>query len=172
MPGFPASTLLGPVNLKKLHQAHQRALRFHNAALRDSFAVAERAAKEYVRNRSRFKRRKPAPRSLKDNTKTRVIRSGSGKILRIRWTKPYAGYVEDGTRPHRISIHEVGGGSGSTRGKALRFKGRDGKWVFRRAVNHPGTRPYRFGIRSAKHAGMVFGKRMRQGMARVALRFR
>ena len=169
--GFPASARLGPVNLKKLHDAHQRALKLHQAAEKDAFRVAGRAASEYTRNRSTFKRRKPGRASLKEATRTRVIRSGSGKILKIRWNRKYASYVEDGTRPHRISVGEIGGGSGSTRGKALRFIGRGGRVVFRRSVNHPGTRPYRFGIRSTRHAHMVFGKRMREGMDRVSRRF-
>lgn len=48
---------------------------------------------------------------------------------------PYAKFVEDGTRAHPIR---------ATRAKALRFRGRDGRYVFRRSVRHPGTKPRYF----------------------------
>jgi HK97 gp10 family phage protein len=47
----------------------------------------------------------------------------------------YGEYVEEGTRPH--VIYPKGGK------RALRFK-IDGKTVFSRRVNHPGTKPYPF----------------------------
>ncbi len=40
-------------------------------------------------------------------------------------------FVEFGTRPHLIE---------PKRGKMLRFRGRDGSWVFRRQVRHPGIK--------------------------------
>jgi hypothetical protein len=42
----------------------------------------------------------------------------------------YASYVEGGTRPHEIHGNPF-----------LTFKGRDGRWVTTRMVNHPGTQP-------------------------------
>lgn len=43
----------------------------------------------------------------------------------------YARYVHEGTRAHVIRAKNK---------KTLRFKGRGGGWVFRKKVNHPGTR--------------------------------
>jgi len=47
----------------------------------------------------------------------------------------YAGYVETGTRPHVIAP--------KAGRKALKFAG-GGGFIFRRAVNHPGSKPYPF----------------------------
>jgi HK97 gp10 family phage protein len=46
---------------------------------------------------------------------------------------PYARFVEDGTRAHEIRARNA---------RTLKFRGRDGRWVFRRRVQHPGTKPY------------------------------
>ncbi|UYP17712.1 HK97 gp10 family phage protein [Rhodococcus sp. Z13] len=50
-------------------------------------------------------------------------------------TANYAAAVHDGTRPHVIRARNGG---------FLRFPGSDGSPVFRRSVNHPGTRPRPF----------------------------
>jgi HK97 gp10 family phage protein len=46
---------------------------------------------------------------------------------------PYAEYVEYGTRPHTITPKS---------GNFLAWKGKSGKMVFARKVNHPGSKPY------------------------------
>ncbi len=47
----------------------------------------------------------------------------------------YALFHHEGTRPHPIVAR---------RARVLAFEGRDGTTVFRRRVNHPGTKPNRF----------------------------
>lgn len=61
-----------------------------------------------------------------------VERTGSGAFwsMRIGFTAPYALFVEEDTRPHVIRAR---------RARALRFRV-GGLVLFRRSVNHPGTR--------------------------------
>jgi len=56
--------------------------------------------------------------------------TAEGYGARVRWTAPYAKYVEHGATPHTIRPR-------SPRG-ALRFISRDGEIVFARRVQHPG----------------------------------
>ena len=162
----------GPINLAQLKQTHERFKRHHALIVDRSMAKAGNHAKEHVRLRSKFKRR--SRRSLKDNTKARIVRTSGGKILRLKWTKKYASYVEYGTKKHPISLMEEGGGT-STRGKALRFfwkKGPNGPGIyFFKKVNHPGTRPYKFGWNSASAAHRIMGQQLRSGMQRAAEKF-
>ena len=78
--------------------------------------------------------------------------------------------MEYGTKKHPIGLMEEGGGT-ATRGKALRFKGKGGKWVFRRSVMHPGTKPYKFGWKSAHAAHRILGQRLERGMTAAAQKF-
>lgn len=68
-----------------------------------------------------------------------VTGSFSGGDLQggVTATAPYAGYVEDGTRPHEIRPRTK---------KALRWpsRGGPGGWAFAKRVMHPGTRPQPF----------------------------
>lgn len=50
-------------------------------------------------------------------------------------TAPYAPFVVDGTRAHRIVARNA---------RVLRFTTSGGQTLFRRAVNHPGTKPNPF----------------------------
>ena len=70
------------------------------------------------------------------------VMAPDGESALIYATAPYAAFMEDGTKPHVIEARNA---------KALRFRGRTG-FVFRKRVNHPGTKAYRFmerGIREA-----------------------
>lgn len=55
-------------------------------------------------------------------------------------SEKYGPYVEFGTKPHTIL----------PRGKALRFKTKEGKWVFAKSVRHPGNREIPFMRPAAK----------------------
>jgi hypothetical protein len=159
--GFPARTLLGPINLKELHRAHEKMKREHKSAVAEAMRIAGAQAVEHVRKRSTFRRRKA--RSLKDDTRTRIVRTRGGKTLRIAWRKKYAPYIEYGTRPHVIKPR---------RGLYLRFYWpKVGRVVLARKVNHPGTRPYKFGWKATHASYRVMGRRLEQGLARVASRF-
>ena len=60
------------------------------------------------------------------------VRYLTGGMAEVYANAAYAGYVEHGTRPHVITAKQ---------GKALKFAG-GGGFVFRRSVNHPGSRPF------------------------------
>jgi hypothetical protein len=152
----------GPVDLRKLAVDHKRAIAIHHAGVNEALAIAGKHAEEHVRNTSKFKRRKPA--SLKDDTKGRVLKIGKRiKVLRLSWRKPYAPFVEYGTKPHRIVAR--------SRGRLRFYYKKFGRVVFVRAVNHPGTRPYKFGWNASHSAYRVLGKRLLQSMLRTAAKF-
>lgn len=66
--------------------------------------------------------------------RTTTIRVGGELRTVVTNTAPYATYLERGTRPHVIV---------PVRARFLVFQARDGRTVFTKKVNHPGTRPYR-----------------------------
>lgn len=75
---------------------------------------------------------------------------------RLRANAPYAMYVENGTKPHVIEA----------KGKALRFE-LNGETVFRKRVNHPGSKP-RYFIRDASlHVIPVLLARLCGAVARL-----
>lgn len=65
-----------------------------------------------------------------------VTRQGYG--LRVRWTAPYAKWVEHGAEPHEIL---------PVRAKALRFMDRSGTMIFAKRVEHPGYPGWEFQTR-------------------------
>jgi G3E family GTPase len=152
----------GPIDLRKLAADHKRGSALHHAGFNEALAIAGQHAKEHVRNTSKFRRRKPA--SLKDDTRSRVVKFGRHtRVLKLEWSKPYAPYIEYGTRPHRIVAR--------SRGRLRFFSKKSGRIVFARAVNHPGTRPYKFAWNASSSAHRVLGKRLLQSMLRVASKF-
>jgi hypothetical protein len=72
-------------------------------------------------------------------TRTGAYKRGIGSTLtsanrvEVRATAPHSIFLERGTRPHLIVPRREGG--------FLRFEV-DGRVIFARSVNHPGTRPY------------------------------
>jgi hypothetical protein len=129
-----------------------------NASLR----VASRQAAEHVRLKSTFNRRKASPGSLKDDTKHRIVKSKGGRILRLSWTKKYAPYIEHGTRAHPIKANAK---------PFLHFYSPKFGWRKPKSVNHPGTRPYRFGSSAARSAHLVLGQHLQRGMDSIAQKF-
>jgi len=71
-------------------------------------------------------------------------------------TAPHAIFLEDGTKPHVIEARNA---------TALRFIGHDGSPVYRKRVNHPGTRPQRILERAIRETlaeqSRVLGARQR-----------
>lgn len=73
---------------------------------------------------------------------TRSIRAGQvtgafyarGLEVEVAADEPHAAAIEQGARPHVITARHA---------RALRFQ-RGGTVVFRRSVNHPGNKPYKF----------------------------
>lgn len=65
-----------------------------------------------------------------------IVFSGPFRAISgVTATANYAAAVHEGTRPHVIRARNA---------KALKFPGPDGRPIFRRSVNHPGTRPRPF----------------------------
>jgi hypothetical protein len=115
----------------------------------------------YAIRRPRFTPRSGA-NSLALATQGKVIRRRSGGVVRLKNAKPYAAAIDKGARPHIIRIR---------RRKALRFVGKGGGLVFRRSVQHPGNRPYRFLSRARDQASDSFLRGMSRRMAEIARRF-
>lgn len=74
-----------------------------------------------------------------------------GKVFN---TAPYAGYIDEGTKPHTIR---------AVNARCLRFES-GGQIYFRRQVNHPGTAPRPF-VALAQAAGQMA---LRDGLQRRA----
>jgi len=70
--------------------------------------------------------------SLRDSGHVIFARAGGETCVVVAFTKPYATYVHEGTRPHIILPKKAGGVLAFYWPKA-------GKTVFMRRVNHPGT---------------------------------
>lgn len=151
----------GPINIAKLKQTHERFKQRHKALVNDALRVAGVQAKEHVRQRSKFKRR--SAQSLKDDTKTRIVKTRGGKILRLKWSKKHAPFIEYGTRRHVIKPKR--------RSHLVFYWRKVGCVVFAKRVMHPGTRPYKFGWNSASAAHRVLGHRLRASMTRAAEKF-
>lgn len=150
-----------------------KALRLHNRnfilkfekALDASLVLASQAAKDEVRDNSKFKRRSSMGKSLKDSTETRILKTKSGRRVVVKSTKKTASFLEFGTPEHVITAKDKPNGKPGF----LRFKGRGGGLIFRRRVKHPGTRPYRF-LSTATQIAMLVSRnemgRLMDGLAK------
>lgn len=145
-------------NLAQVRAAHARLLRGHDTAVADELDAAGDFAAQHARQHAKFRDRTGR---LRDSTKHRVRMGRYRSRVRLRWRRRYALFVEAGTRPHVIR---------AKRKKYLRFVSR-GRLVFAKQVNHPGTRPYKFGWKAAHAAHRVLGPRLRARMTQLARRF-
>lgn len=151
--------MTGPINLGYVQRRHQRFVRANQAMLEREADDAADQIEHHVQQSPGFK---PRTGNLQRKTEARVIRSRGKLIVRGQNRAKYAGPIEHGSRPHVIRAR---------RGKALKFVGRGGGIVFRRAVNHPGNRAYRFLYRATASAGRVLGKGLQAGMQRLSRGF-
>lgn len=108
--------------------------------------VGLRAGTEYARGHHQHSRRTGNLSSGKTLHYTIDSQDARGAMGAMRNDAPYAGFVEYGTRPHRIP------GKGGS-GKILRFDigtpsahgfNVDSSTVYAKFVNHPGTKPMAF----------------------------
>lgn len=79
----------------------------------------------------------------------------------LRNTSNHAGFIDGGTRPHFIAAR---------RATFLRFQ-MNGVTMFRRSVNHPGTRPRPFVALSAAVGQMALKASAQSGIDRIASEF-
>lgn len=157
--------MTGPIDLSAVKKAHRRFLAAHDRAVDKSLDEAGDHAAHHVKTHSAFNRRSAA-RSVKDATKHKVIRTRGGKLVRITNNKTRRGYsvsagLEHGTRAHTIRAKP---------GKSLAFRS-GGQLIFRKSVQHPGTRPYRFLSNATSAAHRFIGPRLKRQLSRVAKRF-
>jgi hypothetical protein len=146
------------VNLDEVHEQHERFIEAHDKLLTDANERAGVAAEEFVRRYPGFK---PRTGKVQRDTKHKVIRLGSGRLLRIENDNPVAAILDGGSRAHIIRAKN---------GKALRFV-LGGRAIFRHSVNHPGTRPYKTFYRATFSAYRLLGQDLERGMAELASRF-
>lgn len=142
-------------SVAKLREGHDRFLAEQTAMVRGALYDAGVVALSEVATHPQFT---PRTGALQKATKTRLVRGRNGQVIRISNAKAYAGSIEHGSRPHKITARS---------GKALRFSTSSGI-VYRRSVNHPGNRPYRFLSRATDVAGERLERRLVDGMTRLS----
>lgn len=148
------------LDLVKLQKQHERFLAKHDEAVRDEADDAARLLVKTAKERPRFK---PGTGRLQRGNKAKVIRRG-GRTIIVRGSNrvKYAAPIDKGSRPHIIRPR---------RAKVLRFRGKNGQWVFARQVRHPGNKPYRFLYGATVAAGRHYYSSMAVRMRRIARTF-
>jgi len=145
-------------NLPEVQSGHARFMvqqdRVINAALETAGAIAEQTVQE----RPGFKRRTG---KTQDATTHKVVRLSSGRVVRIENKTKTAVFLEWGTRPHKIRARKA---------RALRFAV-GGKVLFRKSVNHPGTKPYKTFYRATFTAYRSLGPLLERDLSSLAARF-
>lgn len=148
--------IISTASIASIRRAHQHIIAETQRAEREALEFAGRFAVDHVQRYPEFR---PRTGALQRATKFKVVR---GKTLRIYNDKKYAAAIDRGARPHIIRPR---------RSSVLRFRGRDGRIVFARRVNHPGNRPYRFLYRATNAAFRVFQRNLEQRLTAIASRF-
>lgn len=146
------------INLDQLQSAHKSFASQHRTMVLGEASDAARHIESHVLQAPLFK---PRTRKLQLGTRGSVIALAGTVKVRGQNRTAYAGFIEYGTRPHVIRAR---------RAQYLRFMWR-GKLTFRKSVNHPGTRPYKFLYRAVNSAARICQQGLTQGMARIARSF-
>lgn len=148
------------LNVRKLEKDHNRFLKSHLRAVDAAMADSKKSAENFVEHKPGFTHR---TRKTLEKTQTKVIRRRNGRVvvLRVANNTKVARFLEKGTKAHPIK---------AKRRKSLRWWG-FGRVIYRKAVQHPGTKPYRFLSRARNRAYLDFEKHMRPRMNRIASNF-
>lgn len=146
------------INLAKVRTAHQKFLKAHQQMVQQELDAAGKIGADHPRQHATFKHR---THKLEKSTRYKVVRTRGGHVVRLLNGRRYAPFIEFGTRPHVIQAR---------RARALRFVA-GGQVLFRKSVNHPGTRPYKFLWRATNAAYRIAGPNLASGMARIAKSF-
>lgn len=150
---------MGIKNLAEIQRGHALVLASTLNVVNDVMRLAGEHAEQHVQRFAKFKRRTG---KLQDTTSHQVVRTSKGRLVKIFNPQKYAAAIDTGARRHPIRAR---------RRQFLRFVGRDGRLVFRRAVNHPGNRPYKFLFNATDAAFRVGGRFLRDKMSQIAKRF-
>ena len=145
--------------LRPVQLSHRRFISAHDGAVLDELNDARDFGVKYTAEHPTFTPRSGS-QGLAHATTGQVIRTKNRGIVRLQNRKPYAAAIDKGARPHVITA----------KGKALRFMG-NGGFVFRKRVNHPGNRPFKFLSTATLAAGRKFQQGMQLRMARIARSF-
>ncbi len=145
-------------NLGAIRAQHRRFIEANRSMIARAAAIAAKEAIDTQQNRSTFVNRTNAAR---DGAVARVVTLRSGRRIRITNRAKHARFLEGGTRAHVITAR---------RGRVLRFMSGGGP-VFRRSVQHPGTRAYKFIQASAKAASLKTKRELEQRMRALASQF-
>ncbi|HEU4544358.1 MAG TPA: hypothetical protein VFR23_24720 [Jiangellaceae bacterium] len=146
------------IDLRRLNESHRRFLAKHKAAVSTELHRSAQAGLAEVLRNPGFT---PRTGALQRATDAKILRTRTRSIVRLRNAKPYAAPIDKGSRPHVIRA----------RRGVLRFTSSSGALVYRRQVNHPGNKPYRFLERASSKAGESFGRGMAQRMTAIARQF-
>lgn len=151
-------------DMAAVRKAHKALIADVRREIDEALVRAGEHAQDHVRTQSEFERRS-ATRSVKDATKAQLVRVAGGKLVRLTNSKMVKGFnvsagLEHGTRAHKIR----------SRTGVLRFRS-GSSTVFRREVNHPGTRAYRFFSSAASSAHAALGASLQTRLSTLARRF-
>ena len=147
------------VNLPDVHRRHDHFLANQTRIIGEAMQLGGKAAVEHVERYPAFK---PQTGALQKATKTRVIRTAKGRVLRITNPKAYANSIDGGARQHLIRPRNA---------QYLQFRTKDGHWVRTKLVRHPGNRPYKTFYRATTAAHRVIGEDLHRRLADNARRF-
>lgn len=150
---------MGPINIDSVKRAHKSFFYELNKEVDGVLRDAESIAYANVWERPGFT---PRTHALQEATKSAILKTGRGKMLRMWNRKPYALAIDQGAHPHFIFAR---------RKKFLRFRGRNGKWVTKGGVRHPGNKPYRFLGAGITKANVAMEPMLLREMNRLARRF-
>lgn len=141
------------------------------------YAAPEVSAREYRRGLERIAIR--VAQEARNNAPVAKNQwgTGGGKNLRqsinytydsstggyvVRADKPYALYVDQGTKPHVILPRFK---------KFLAWRDPSGKWVYAKRVNHPGTKPTHFFTDAVENSKDFGNAEMEAAMIRIIRTF-
>jgi len=141
-----------------LKAQHDRFLAEHERILSSALEDAEDIVHGLVYLKPGFK---PVTGKSQAATKTRIVRTRAGSLLRVTNANKNAIRLELGTQPHWIFPHKK---------PLLRFKTKSGRWVSKKFVKHPGTRPYLFVRGAVLKANERVADVLTDGMRRAASR--
>lgn len=150
--------ILSDRTIEKIRAGHRKVVANTRTALAEQLIDAGDFAVAYVHKYPGFR---PRTGKLQNATEWRTVRTSNGRILKVRNTAKYAAAIDQGARPHIIRARRAG---------SLHFVS-GGKHVFRKSVNHPGNRPYKFLYKATTAAGRAFQHGMGAQMNRIARSF-
>lgn len=151
-------------NEREVRSKHQEFIEDNEREIERALDLSGRTARAYVQRNPGFKRRSGA---LQRETTARVVRTSSGRLLKLDNPLNYADAIDQGSPAHEM------GPITPKKGEFLRFE-IGGKTIFAKFVKrftHPGNKPYKFMYRAHHAADRFFRQDMTERMTALAARF-